>query len=194
MAVLSKSEYILLWSANIWFVGWGMFGPLFAVFAGKIGADVFTISWVYAGFLALTGLGSMYVGRLADRVGHEWLLVLGYALSAVGAFGYVWVDSVFSLAVVQIVMAIATVLSTPTWFALYDLHSGDGSKDGRVWGLFSGLGYCMQAIGLMLGGYVVTQYSWDVLFVCMGLLLLLSTVYQAQILRYRVTIQRNTGN
>lgn len=186
MGALSKPESILLWSANIWFIAWGMFAPLFAVFASSINADVLTISWIYSLFLGLTGLGIIGIGRLADRVGCEWLLIVGYAFSALGAFGYIFVDSVSSLVAVQVVMAVATILSTPTWYALYDIHSGDDSKDGFVWGLFSGAGYLMQALGLLVGGYIVTQYSWDTLFFIMGSLFVLSTLYQAKILRYKV--------
>jgi MFS family permease len=184
--MLSKAESILLWSSNLWILGWGMFGTLFAVFAERVGANVLSISWVYAVNLGVTGLGIIVVGKIADRYGHERLLVGGYALSVVATFGYLVVDSVMTLFVVQLGMSIATALMTPTWYALYDRHSGDGSRDGYVWGLFSGMGFIVQGIGLMLGGYLVTAYSWNTLFMVMGIVLTISTLYEARILRYRV--------
>lgn len=167
-------------------LGWGMFGPLFALFTERIGGDIFDVSWVYAVNLALTGAGIVGMGVLTDRFGHEWPLVVGYALSAIAAFGYIGVHSITSLFAVQLLMSIATVLSTPTWYALYDRYSGDGLRDGYVWGLFSGMAYIVQGMGLLLGGYIVTAYSWNMLFVVMGSVLTLSTLYQAKILRYRV--------
>ncbi len=176
----------MLWSSNIWMFGWGMLGPLYAVFAEQVGGTVLELSWVYAMFLVVTGVGVLVVGRIADRVGHERLLVGGYALSALATYGYLLVGSVYSLFVVQVLLGIAIALSEPTWYALYDRHSGDGSHDGYIWGLASGLGYILRGTAMLIGGYIVTLFSFDVLFLAMGSLLMISTFYQARILRYRL--------
>jgi MFS family permease len=170
----------------MWGFGIGMLGPLYAVFATRVGGDILEISWVYALYLVFMGVGIIYVGKVADKVGCELLLVFGYALSAIGAFGYILVDSLYSLLFVQIVMGIATALSMPTWYALYDRYSGDGTSDAYIWGLSSGLYYVFQGGAMMLGGYIVSVYSFSVLFIVMGTVLTISTLVQAKILKYRV--------
>ena len=90
--MLSKAERVMLWSSNIWLFGWGMLGPLYAVFAEQVGGTVLELSWVFAMFLVVTGVGVLVVGKVADRVGHERLLVGGYALSALATYGYLFVD------------------------------------------------------------------------------------------------------
>ena len=45
---LTRSLKILLIGANIWYFGEGMMGPLFAVFAEKIGGDILDITWAWA--------------------------------------------------------------------------------------------------------------------------------------------------
>lgn len=170
----------------MWGFGVGMLGPLYAVFATEVGGNILDLSWVYAIYLVCMGVGVIVVGKIADQIGCEMMLVVGYALSALAAFGYLLVDSMGTLLVVQVLIAIATALSQPTWYALYDKHSGDGVHDSFVWGLSTGLWYIFQGIALIIGGYIVAYHSFDILFISMGIVLTISTVYQAKILHYRV--------
>lgn len=184
--MLSKAESILLWSSNLWVLGWGMLGPLYAVFAERVGGDIMHMTWAYAAYLVATGVGIFVVGKVTDSIGHEWPLVIGNGVTTVATFGYLLVSSVYGLFVVQILQGLALAMITPTWYALYDRHSGDDTHDGYIWGLSSGMSYVVQGVALMIGGYIVTRYSFDALFIVMGTVLLLSTLYQARILRYRV--------
>lgn len=182
---MSKAESILLWSSNLLALGSGMMGPLYAVFAQNIGGDVFELTWVYALYLVVMGVGMILAGKVGDRVGHEYLSILGYAIIAAATFGYFLVHSITGLLVVQICVGVGMALQSPTWSALYDRYSGAGDHDGYVWGLSYGLWYVFQGVSVLTGGYIVTRYSFDILFVVMGTLLVLSTLIQAQLLRYR---------
>ncbi len=182
---MNRAESVLLWSSNLLALGSGMLGPLYAVFAQQVGGDVFELTWVYALYLAIMGVGMIVSGKVGDRVGHERLLLVGYMLITLATFGYLLVQSITGLLVVQVVMGVGMALQGPTWSALYDRHSGSGDRDGYVWGLSYGLWYIFQAISVLTGGYIVTRYSFDLLFLFMGALLVLSTGIQAQLLRYR---------
>jgi MFS family permease len=184
--MLSRAEKILLWSSNISGFGVGMLGPLYAVFATEIGGNVFEVAWVYATYLMVMGVGMLIVGKYADTFGLERILVAGRALNAVAAFSYLLVGSVQALVLVQVLVGIAHALREPTWYALYDKHSGDGSRDGYIWSLTTGLWYISSGIALLTGGYIVATYSFDTLFIVMGIVLTVSTLYQARILQYRV--------
>jgi len=163
-----------------------MLGPLYALFAEKVGGDVLEISWVYAVYLVVMGVGVIVVGKFADEWGHGWLLVTGYGLNAVATFAYLLVSSMAGLLIVQVLVGVATALSEPTWYALYDKHSGDGDHDGLLWGLSSGLWYVARGIAMLIGGYIVAVHSFDALFIVMGTILTLATVSQARILQYRI--------
>ncbi len=183
--MLTKVESILLWSSNIWGFGTGMLGPLYAVFAQKVGGDILELSWAYACYLVTMGLGVVVVGRIADkRNDAKVLLVVGAAVGSVAAFSYLLVSSMWGLLVVQILSGVSTALREPSWYSLYDRYSGEGNNDGVVWGLAAGLWYVCQGIALMAGAYLVYAYSFDVLFIVMGTILAISTLYQATILRY----------
>lgn len=183
--MLGKQESILLWSSNMMGFGAGMLGPLYAVFAQDIGGDILDISWVYALYLVVMGVGMVVMGKVGDRFGYERLSIAGYALYTVATFSYLLVHSIPALLAVQVLIGLGTAVSQPPWFALYDRYSGEGS-DGYVWGLSTGLWYVCQGVAMVLGGFIVSRYSFDMLFMVMGTVLLVSTLYQAQILRYRV--------
>jgi MFS family permease len=184
--ILSKAESIMLTSFAIWMFGWGMLGPLYATFAEGIGGDVMDLAWVYGVFLIVTGLGVFVVGYYTDRYGPEYFLLAGFTLSAFATYGYLLVETMVGLLVVQVLWGIALALSDSTWYTLYDRYSGSGENDGYIWGLSSGFGWILRGVGMILAGYLVTTYSFDVLFIVMGTILLVAAIYQAKILRYRV--------
>lgn len=180
--MLNKTELTLLWASNIGGFGMGMLGPLYAVFAIKVGGDVLELTSVYAAYLILMGLGIVLMGRISDGIGYEKILLTGYAMRALGAFGYLFVHSVTSLLLVQIFLGVASALVEPTWYALYDKNSGDGNKDGYIWGLSSGLWFVSSGVAVVVGGYIVSTYSFEYLFIAMGTVMTLSTLYLSRIL------------
>jgi MFS family permease len=182
--MLSKPEKTLLWGSNLWMLGAGMFGPLFAVFVEDIGGSILDISWLYATYLIVTGVGIIFVGKFADKVGYAWLMIAGYGLNALATFGYIFVTSATELFIIQVLLGLALALATPTWYALYDKFSGDDKSDGYIWGLSTGMGYAASGIALVAGGFIVERFSFDVLFLIMGTILALAAVYQATVLRF----------
>ncbi|MEK7102028.1 MAG: MFS transporter, partial [Patescibacteria group bacterium] len=63
--VLNKKIKILLWGSNLWNLGEGMLGPLFAVFAGRVGGSLLEMSWAWATYLIVTGVFTIIVSRFA---------------------------------------------------------------------------------------------------------------------------------
>ena len=53
---LTATTRILLISSSLWYFGEGLFGPLFAVFAEKIGGDLLDITSAWALYLISTGI------------------------------------------------------------------------------------------------------------------------------------------
>jgi MFS family permease len=184
---LSEPEKILFWSSTIWSFADGMLGPLFTVFTQRVGGDVLDLTWAWSAYLIVTGLGMLAVGQIGDRVGHHTLSVIGYGLTSFFTFGYLLVQTPFELLIVQAGLGLALAFSNPTWDALYDRYSGDGSQDGTVWGYASAGRYIAQAGAIFIGGMIITYASFESLFILMGCVSLLATLYQAKILHYRNT-------
>ena len=182
-----KTERLLLWSSNLWSLGEGLLGPLFAVFAQRIGGNILDITWAWAIYLGMTGILTIVAGRVSDRIwqwcGRERLLVAGYALNALCTFGYLFVRKPSDLFLLQAGLGLALALSNPTWSALYARYSPGEKEAGYTWGLVAGEQRLILAIAILSGGYIVKNYSFTTLFLTMGTIQVIATLYQAQILR-----------
>lgn len=181
--MLGHESKILLYSSNLWYLGEGMLGPLFAVFAQRIGGSVLDISWAWATYLIVMGVLVIAVGKLADLSRHkEKILVVGYALNAVFTFAYLLVSSPWHLFLVQAGLGFASALAITTWTPLYTKY-WDKKKTSFFWGLASGQGQIMTGIALVVGGLIVNYFSFAALFITMGIVQVIAAVYQVQILR-----------
>ena len=162
-----------------------MFGPLFAVFAEKIGGDILDISWAWATYLIVTGILVIFIGKLSDKqISKEKFMIWGYALNALFTFGYLLVSSPLHLFFIQIGLGIAAALSMPTWEALYSKYE-DKKHEGYEWGLAGGEAQIIMGIAMVVGGLIVNYLSFKVLFITMGVVQLVATIYQARILNYK---------
>lgn len=179
--MLRREERILLAGASFWWLGEGLFGPLFAVFAGKIGGSILEISWAWAIYLLVTGALEIFVGRISDKFGHAKLMVAGYALNALFTFGYLFVSSPVGLFIVQAGLGVALALADPTWDALYAKFESP-RRAGFIWGLEHGTEELITGVSIILGGLIVSYFSFTALFVIMGTIQTIGAIYQAKIL------------
>lgn len=179
---LNKHTKILLYGGNVWYFGEGMFGPLFVIFAERIGGDILDVSWAWATYLILGGLLHIVIGRITDTHDNkEKIMVFGYALNALFTFGYLFISTPWHLFVIQAGLGIAAAMAAPTWSALYARHE-DGKHEGFRWGLAGGTAQIITGISIVVGGYIVSYGSFEALFITMGIIQVIATIYQAQIL------------
>ncbi|OGH64588.1 MAG: MFS transporter [Candidatus Magasanikbacteria bacterium RIFCSPHIGHO2_01_FULL_41_23] len=179
---MNPKEKILLYSSNLWNFADGMFGPLLAVFTEKIGGNILDVSWAWAIYLIVTGSCVILIGKYSDHHSKEKIMILGYALTALFTFGYLLVQSPLHLFIIQALLGIALALCNPTWYALYDQYSTQKSS-GMSWGLADGEGKILTGIAIIIGGYIVKTFSFDILFIIMGSIQVCATMYQARILK-----------
>ncbi len=181
---LNQKTKILLWSSNIWYLGEGMLGPFFAVFAQRIGGDILDITWAWALYLFVTGGLTLLVGRISDRVvSAEKIMIAGYVLNTLFTFSYLLISSPWHLLVVQAGLGVASAMVVPTWSALY-AHSEEKERAAYVWGLASGQFELVTGVAVVLGGIIVNYFSFTALFVVMGLIQIVATIYQARIFKF----------
>lgn len=179
---MKPKEKILLYSSNIWNFADGMFGPLLAVFTEKIGGSVLDVSWAWAIYLIVTGIGVIFVGKYSDHHSKEKIMLAGYILTTIFTFGYLLVQTPWHLFIIQAGLGVALALSNPTWYALYDQYSSPKST-GAIWGLADGEAKIMTGIAILAGGFVVSFFSFQTLFILMGFLQILATLYEAKIFK-----------
>ncbi len=180
--MLEAKERILLNGTYLWYFAAGMLGPLFAVFAQKIGGDILELSSAWATYLIVSGILIIIIGRLSDSFARkEIIMIAGYALNAACTFGYLFVSTPLHLFLVEAGLGIASALAWPTWDALYAKYENK-DHDGYTWGLAAGGEFLMSGIALIVGGAIVAHFSFKTLFIVMGSVQTIATLYQARIL------------
>ena len=178
---MGRHAHILLWAGGVWYLGEGLLGPLFAVFAQGIGGDLLSITAAWASYLAVMGIATIAVGYLDERHARtEVLLILGYAANAVLTFAYLLVRTPSDLLLVQVGLGIASALATPTWDNLY-ARALPRHAAARMWAWHEGTMPLLMAVGVLMGGIIVTRWSFPTLFVTMGIVQVAATAYQARI-------------
>jgi len=179
--MFNKKERTLLFANNLWFLSEGMLGPLFGVFCSKFNSSPLDISWVWALYLISVGLMVIVLGYLSDFIYKEKLLVVGYALQTIFTFCYIFVNTKYQLALLQIGLGISGGLSTTTWYALY-ARCNDTTQEGLTWGLANGLASIYTGVALLCGGIIIANASFEVLFLVMGIVQLIATIYVSRLL------------
>ena len=91
---LNKATKILLIASSLWYFGEGLFGPLFAIYAEKIGGNLLEITWAWAIYLIATGIFYAIIGKLFTHSKFKrHLMIFGYGLNALLTFGYIFVQN-----------------------------------------------------------------------------------------------------
>lgn len=180
---LSRIHKILLISSSLWFFGEGLLGPLFAVFSEKIGGDILDITWAWAVYLILSGILYVFFGRILRKSSYkQHAMLFGYFLNAILTFCYLLVHHTYQLFLLQVGFAVAEAISTPIWDAMFasDLEQAD---DSLFWGIAGGHSHIITGIAVAIGGLITYYISFDVLFIVMGCIQLLSAFTQLQLLK-----------
>lgn len=188
--MVNKIERILLIGSGLWFFGEGMLGPLFTIFAQRIGGDILEISWAWAIYLLVMGIFTVIFGIYSDKINEEKMMLFGYILNAIFTFGYLLVSNPIHLFFVQAGLGLANALATPTWDALYAKHE-DRKKPGIAWGIADGMPSIVTGIAIVVGGIIITYFSFSLLFIIMGTIQIMAAIYQARILYYAKKINKN---
>lgn len=180
---LSKLSKVLIIASSLWYFGEGLFGPLFAVFAEKMGGDILDITWAWAAYLVATGVFYVLVGKLLTHSKYKKeVMIIGYALNALLTFGYVFVYNTTSLLVIQVGLGIAEALSTPIWDSLFASNLED-TENTFHWGLATGHTHFISGIAIAIGGLVANYLSFHALFIIMGCIQVLATIVQYRVIK-----------
>ncbi|MFH1012365.1 MAG: MFS transporter [Candidatus Peregrinibacteria bacterium] len=159
-------------------------GPIYSLFVKEIGGDLLDASLTFAIFSIVAALVTFVSGKLSDKVRHSvWVIVMGYLLVGMGFLLYLFVYSLLSLFLVQVIIGFGEAIYAPAFDKLYSKHLMSHLA-GTAWGAWESLRYLTLAIGAVLGGIVVTRLGFDTLFVIMGLMSFASAAYLAN--RHRV--------
>ncbi len=177
MKKFNKAIKILLITNGLILVAGAMIGPIYALFVEEIGGSLLDASYAFGVFAFVAGIVTLISGNYADKIKeNELILVAGYGFMGIGFFGYIFVNSIFLLLIVQAVIGLGEAVYGPAFDAIYSKHL-DKNRAGREWGAWEAMNYFTAAFGAVAGGILVTLFGFNIIFIVMGLLCFVSAIY-----------------
>ncbi len=175
--LFNKALRILIITNAMVLVAGAMLGPIYALFVEEVGGSLLDASITGGIFALAAGLTTLLAGTFADKIRHdEKIVAFGYMVMGIGFFMYLFVNSIWFLFLVQVVIGFGEAIYAPAFDALYSLHITE-KKAGREWGAWESMNYFTIAIGAVVGGLLVSNFGFNIIFIAMGLLCIASSAY-----------------
>lgn len=173
----NKATRILLMTNGFILIAAAMLGPIYAFFVEEIGGDLLSASYTFGVFAVVAGVVTLVSGNYTDKLKeNELIIVLGYGIMGIGFLGYILVNSIATLLVIQVIIGLGEAIYVPAFDAIYSKHLYK-RRSGRQWGAWEALNYFSIAFGAIIGGLLVTFFGFNIIFIAMGLFCLVSAVY-----------------
>jgi len=166
---------ILLITDGLFLLASAMIGPIYAIFVEEIGGDILTAGASFAVFSLVLGLLILMMGKIEDVVLKEtelWICA-GYFIIAFGFFGYLLIKTPVHLFFIQAILAIGVAVESPAFCAVYSRHL-DKKRTAFQWGAWDATHNLTAALGALIGSAIAAFLGFNILFILMGCLALLS--------------------
>lgn len=182
---INKVIKFLIYSDFVLSSGWGLVGPIFAIFivqkiaagnpieGAKIAGFASLIYWIVKSILQIP------IGRNLDKNHGEKddfrFMVFGTFLTGLVPFGFMISSEPWHIYAFHILHAVAMAMVVPSWSAIFTRHIDKG-KEAFEWSLRStSLGFATGIAGA-LGGILAAVYGFDIIFVLVGSLSIVSAL------------------
>lgn len=173
----NKSLRILVATNSLVILSSAMLGPIYAAFIAENGGSIVDAGVTFAAFAITAGFVSFASGYFSDKLSKRWVVVTGYSLMALGLVGYIFVDSLIAIMLLQILIGSGEAIYSPAFDALYSEHL-DAKNYGEEWGTWEASNYFMLGIGSIVGASIVSLAGFDLMFAAMACL----NIFSASIL------------
>lgn len=173
----NKGLKVLFQANGIFIFGASLLGPLYAVYVERIVSTPMAISASAAAFLIASTLFTLLIAQFGDRVREkEYLLMGGFLIRALAWIAYIFVDSMTTLLLVQVLLGLGEALGSPSFNALFAQHldHGETVRDYSSWNVFHSL---ISATGVVVGGFIATYFGFTPVFIVMAAFALVSFLF-----------------
>ena len=164
---MNKTLKLLLVLGLIGFTSEGLLAPIYAIFVEKVGGSLLDAGGAFSVFAIVTGVLIFFLGRLADRVGRELMVMIGFLIATLANLGYLLVGQPWHIFVVQVALGIGAAFSVSAWDGLYSRNLGKG-RESTHWSNFEGCFSIALGIAAIFGAFIVSSLGFAVLFVLMA--------------------------
>jgi MFS family permease len=144
-------------------LGYGVMIPTLSVHAHTLGANHSAIGVIVSAFAAAQLLTQIPMGRLSDRVGRVYLVVIGFVGIAIAATLYNFATTPSQFIVLQALAGVGSGCLWPPLMAMLTDYTS-GSERGRVMGVFNTVFFLGVGMGPLLGGFIAAAFGHVAVF------------------------------
>lgn len=183
MAKFSINRVIktLIKSDVIFLSAFGLITPIFAVFVTDQiqGGDVKVVGFAAAIYWILKSILQIPISKFLDKTKGEkddlYFLVIGFFVAAFVPFGYIFSTFPWHIYILEAIYAIGLAMVVPGWYAIFSRHLDKG-KEAFEWALDSTTVGIGTGITGAVGGILVSQFGFNMVFVIVGIFALLGAL------------------
>ncbi len=173
-------KYLIL-SDLIFWTGWGLINPIFAIFivekieggTAAVAGIASAIYWILKSLFRIPI--SVFLDIFPGERDDYWALVLGFFLASLVSFGYLFASKPFHIYFLQVIFAFAMALALSGWSAIFTKHIDKG-WEATEWGLDATLVGLGIGLSGAVGGMVVMQFGFFPIFIAVGVLGIFSSL------------------
>lgn len=178
--MLNKALRFLLVTNGLVLLAGAMLGPIYALFIEDIGGNLMDVGYVAAVFSLTAGVTTLISGRFSDKIKeNEWILVIGYSIIAIGFFLMIFVNSLWQLLVVEILIGLGEAIYASVFDSIYTKHIKNPKKAGSEWAVWEMMSYFTAALGALIGAFIAQSFGFSVMFIIMTIISISSAVFIA---------------
>ncbi|MBI2010673.1 MAG: MFS transporter [Candidatus Colwellbacteria bacterium] len=176
---MGKSLKILFITNGIFVFAAALLGPLYAIYVWGINKALLSVSFSWFAFLASSIIFTYLVSLWGDKIKEtEYLLLLSYLIRAVAWFLFIFAASIPAVIGIQVILGVGEALGAPSFGTILAEHLPQG-RYVRAYSDYQMINLLVSAVGVLLGGVIVSQFGFNTLFVSMSILALAATFITA---------------
>ncbi len=180
MKGLNKVIRVLIGSDFLLQSGWGLIGPIFAIFLTRQikGGSLEMVGFIAATYWVTKSLIQPFIAKYLDRNHGEkddfTFLVIGMYITNLIPLGYIFSSQPWHIFSLEFIRGMAMACVVPTWAAIFTRHI-DAGREAFSWSIEStGVGFAAAFAGA-LGGVLAGILGFKFVFVLVSFFGLLST-------------------
>lgn len=165
---MNRTLKLLMFSDIFVLTGFGLIGPIFAIFIKEnlVGGSVFAAGFATTLFIITKSCVQLSFSRYVDRHDDSYRvagLILGTLMIVTTPFIYFFAENINLIYLAQIMHGIGSGLAYPTWLVLWTTHL-DKHKESFEWSVYStvvGLGTAVSAaVGATIAEFLGFRYTF----------------------------------
>jgi MFS family permease len=195
---MNKILKILLLSDVLIIAGFGLLGPIFAIFLKEniIGGSILAVGIAQTIYLLTKAGLQIYVSKYTDHekgnIRELYTLIIGSLIFTSVPILYILSTTIWHIYLAQFINGLGAALAYPGWMTLYTRFTNK-NKEGYKWSVHNTSISLGAAATAAIGAYIAEMLGFNILFIIVAIFSLIGTILLSQLFKQEL-IKKNSLN